>query len=636
MSWPGFFTPAAAWLFVLIAPLVVLYFLKLKRPRQEVSSLVLWRQVINDNRVNSPFQRFKKNILLLLQLLLLALLILAGMQPFLKGDLGAADRLPILIDHSASMASLDKPGGVARLAQAKQRVVQIIDGLGPDQQVCLVAFSANARKLCDFTNNRRVLHDALDSIQVEDVAGNLDAALRLTSALAQAESFDRAMLFSDGNFPSQINAALAYQLDFQQLDAGGANFGVTRFNARRAGENQWDVFALIEGSFVEPGSAGAVVGATVELFQDGVSQGKETLLLAQAQAQQLVFSVNAPKHTALELKLTVDGFDSLRSDNTAYLDLSEARKLRIYCPPSLSFYRRALGVIKDVEMYPSPGADEPTEGGFDLVVSDQEADLDREASVRLFVNLTPPSVTELLTITSNAPSRITVWRRESELFRSVNLADRELMDEVAWRDGVLEQDFAQHGFDVLMFGNRGPLMLAQREQARISYFLLFDTDRSTLPYYGAAFPVMIKNLTSIALSQAGLASTQGWRTGVFKPLPAKPDVEYTVRAPEGKTRTITSTPDGRLTGVSAPHVGRYRLTPDEPLAYVGAALLDSAESSLAPVKEILLNDQAVVTAEKSIDRTDYSYWRQMVIAALGVLALEWWFFNRKVGGFFGL
>src|SRR6187402_3928330 len=96
---------SSAWLFALLVPLVIFYFLKLKRPRQTISSLVLWKQVLSDQRVNSPFQRFKRNLLLLLQILLLILLVLAAMQPFLRRTTGKAARLPILLDVSASMAA---------------------------------------------------------------------------------------------------------------------------------------------------------------------------------------------------------------------------------------------------------------------------------------------------------------------------------------------------------------------------------------------------------------------------------------------------------------------------------------------------------------------------------------------------
>ena len=68
MNWGGFQSLSQLWLLTLLVPLVLFYFLKLKRPRAEIPSLVLWRQVLQDHRVNSPFQKFKRNLLLLLQM----------------------------------------------------------------------------------------------------------------------------------------------------------------------------------------------------------------------------------------------------------------------------------------------------------------------------------------------------------------------------------------------------------------------------------------------------------------------------------------------------------------------------------------------------------------------------------------
>src|SRR5688500_16148743 len=125
----GFYALSAAWLFSLIAPAVLLYFLKLKRPRQQVPSLVLWRQVLADSRVNSPFQKFKRNILLLLQLILLCLLIMGAMQPYIRAGDPDTDRLLVLLDRSASMAAFDKEGGISRLDKAKERLREIVETL---------------------------------------------------------------------------------------------------------------------------------------------------------------------------------------------------------------------------------------------------------------------------------------------------------------------------------------------------------------------------------------------------------------------------------------------------------------------------------------------------------------------------
>jgi len=384
---------------LVVPSLLVLYFLKLRRPRQVVPSLVLWRQVLADQRVNSPFQRFKRNILLLLQLLLLALLALAAMQPVLRRIGSGATRLPVLIDTSASMAALDQPNGQSRLDAAKARVRDLIQNLPPDQELCLIGFSKTARRLTDFTNSKTELRDALNALQVEDVPGDLEEALRLAQALARTAAFDRLWLVSDGNFPARTQFELSYQIEFQRVAPAGSNFGVTACNARRSLGGQWDIFVQLGGS----GTAESTSG-TVELRQNGQVVGSERITLAKDSAPRLSFRIGSEEAADVEARYVPEGFDSLATDNAAWLHLPKARPLSVFAHEALGSVRHAVAAIEGVELY--PGAHGEKLSGYDVLITDREADLSTPARVLCTFELLPEELRPLVTIFRNcsAPS----------------------------------------------------------------------------------------------------------------------------------------------------------------------------------------------------------------------------------------
>ncbi|HRA88158.1 MAG TPA: VWA domain-containing protein, partial [Planctomycetaceae bacterium] len=251
MRWPGFVNLFGAWFLLALIPLIILYFLKLKRPRMEVPSLALWQSVVNDQRVNSPFQKFRRNLLLLLQIILLCLVVLALMQPFLRADAEVAVYKPLLIDCSASMSSLDESTGKSRLDLVKERVREQINNLTGDQRIAIFSFANTGRRLTEFTNDRRVLLKALESIQPLDLPGQLDDVLRMAAAYTRTFPIETVQILTDGNLPEQVDFELPFKVEVQRVDGGGPNIGITEMSARRSGPEDWEVFVRVSASSID-------------------------------------------------------------------------------------------------------------------------------------------------------------------------------------------------------------------------------------------------------------------------------------------------------------------------------------------------------------------------------------------------
>lgn len=651
MRWPEFLGLQNAWLLGLLAPLVILYFLKLKRPRLDIPSLALWRSVLNDQRVNSPFQRFRRNLLLLLQVLLLISLALAAMQPIFSSGSDRAEYLPVLIDCSASMAALDGPRGTSRLDAAKQEVRKLIENLLPRQRISLIAVSSTARRLTDFSDNKRVLRDALEQLQVSPVASQLEDALRMTQALARTVKVETVVLYTDGNVPAIVDFELPFKLNFQKLPVPGQNLGITALNARRT-RDRWDVFVRIEASGGTPGadnssapnsgtggeeasttetapSTGPVLGATVQLLQKGKEPASEIISVEPGRSQRIVFHVDAAGASALEVRLQPADFDSLASDNVGWLDLPAGRPLAVYCPVDLTSYRHALSGLSEVILYPEDDGTGTT-GSYDLVISDKPGDVGLEAGAFLFTGFVPDDLKNLVRIDASL-AEVVDWQRSAALLQHVLLTEVQIAEQPVAGDEVRDRDFEELGYDVLAHGRRGPLVLKKDIGGRPQHFLLFHTDRSTLPYR-VAFPILVANAVQIAMQQAGLSDVRGQTTGVLAPLALKPDTEYTVRGPDGKTQEARSNAEGLLTGVAVPEVGRYSiLEGGREVHALGVSLLAPTESSLQTVDQLQFSEVSVSAAAELL-KSDRPIWPWLAGFGFVVLLGEWWLFQKRPSG----
>src|SRR5512136_109139 len=240
----NFLTPLAFGLAALLPVVVALYFLKLRRDEQRVSSTYLWRTLVRDVAANAPWQRLRPNLLLLLQLLLLAALILALVRPFTWTTAAAGDHLILVIDASASMAATDvRPN---RLAAAAEQARRLAGQLPAGVPVTLIAAEAEAKVLLSASPDRALLGRALDGLRPGPAGADVATALELAAALAAGEPNAQVVLLSDGGvrLPQQWSATAA--LRYIPIGQSGENQAVAALSLDPGAAGQgWSAFVRV-------------------------------------------------------------------------------------------------------------------------------------------------------------------------------------------------------------------------------------------------------------------------------------------------------------------------------------------------------------------------------------------------------
>jgi hypothetical protein len=400
---------------------LALYFLKLKRQPLEVPSTYLWKRSIEDMHVNSLWQRLRQNLLLFLQLLLVALAMLALLRPGWESAKLDGDRFIFLVDNSASMSSTDIDGAKNRLDEAKKLVGGLIDQMDSGMTAMLVSFADTPQVVQEFTNNRRLLRERLETIEPTVRGTDLKGALELADGLANPSRMpiqegDKEIdvveaqpatvyIFSDGRFENVKGFSLGnlkpYYIPLGSLEA--KNLAITAFTTRRSDAHPEQRQAFVQvANFTE-----AAHKTTVELQLDGsFLDAKEVDVPANESAGVVFPLADAPAGKLVaRLKYELDTptkHDVLAQDDIGYAALNDEKpgRVLVVTPGNVALEvglatERAhkLGNIE----FQKPDAltsdtykRDAESGAFSLIVYDQCAPASAPRSNTLYIGRLPP------------------------------------------------------------------------------------------------------------------------------------------------------------------------------------------------------------------------------------------------------
>jgi Ca-activated chloride channel homolog len=186
-----FISPLALLGLLFVPVVIAMYLLKLRRDRAVIPSTLLWHKLAADIEANAPWQKLRRSLLLLIQLLLVIVLALLAARPFVERPAGLAGDIVLVIDTSASMLATDVAPD--RLTAAKQAAIEALKDLPAGGKVSVIAAGRSAKVVANGTTDLTRVRQAIESITAEASTGDLGDALQLASALA-ARSGDAEIL----------------------------------------------------------------------------------------------------------------------------------------------------------------------------------------------------------------------------------------------------------------------------------------------------------------------------------------------------------------------------------------------------------------------------------------------------------
>ena len=303
--------PSALAFAALMVPVVVFYVLKVRLRRVPVSTLIFWRQIYDENRPKSLWQRLRHLVSLLLQLAFLAALVLALADPVSRWQQSKSRRLVVVLDNSASMSATDV--APSRLAAAKAEARRVVDGLRPGDELALIAAGTQPQVFCGLTDHQRTLRESVDSVPAADGPTKVVEAVGLARRLASgSDKPHKILVLTDGGFEGAAKLAAEPDVEILAVGTAAGNVGITRLQARRSLLDPIGYEILVE--VVNASDAPADCRLELDLGDDPI----DVVPLKLAPGEHVTQVFEKTSADGGRLRARIDKKDALAADNVAY------------------------------------------------------------------------------------------------------------------------------------------------------------------------------------------------------------------------------------------------------------------------------------------------------------------------------
>jgi Ca-activated chloride channel homolog len=556
-------TPIALLGLLFVPAVVAMYLLKLRREETPVPSTLLWHRLVADVEANAPWQRLRRSLLFLLQLLLVIVLVLLAARPFLERPAGLARDIVLVIDTSASMSATDVQPD--RLGAAKAAAIEALRDLPTGGKVSVIEAGRTARIVSSGSSDLGRIRLAIDSIHGTSAPGDLGDALELASELAAQSGDAQVLVATDASLASvpQVKVDAPVKVLRVGSESGRHNQAIVALAVRTAPS------AVTRSVFVSIANTDTqYADRRLELWGDGqLLESRDVDIDGQQRSDVIIDDV--PENVGVvEVRLTSQADpdeavapDQLAADDRAWAIVPPDHQRNILLVGNGDpFLETALSFLPNTELFglkpdAYPAGAQRTDGtSWDLIIFEGTVPATLPDVPTLLVG--PPKTSPLATVDGTLKNPgIGSLSPDEPILRYVDLTTTHISEAAQ-----LElPDWAR----MVIPGPKGAPLLYAGVRANVpSAVLAFEPRHSDLPLQ-VAFPILLANLTG-ELMGGSAAPTEALKPGdpVSLPLPAGA-TELRVERPDGSVVELAPGTEGTpaVTFTQTDLLGVYTATP---------------------------------------------------------------------------
>lgn len=492
----GFFNVLGLISLIAVPAVIILHMLKRKQKDVRIPSTFLWERAADTSVQSKPWQKLKKSIPLILQIVAVTSLGLAASRPYISA-FGKAYNYVVVIDASASMSAEDM--GQTRLEYAKERAEKLIKSASAMSNITVITACDNPYIGYGPGNDKGEALSVVKSVRQTYGGIDKDTLNGIIASEAAKTSAGVYIFTDDKNCVDELDANIFYagkNTENCAITLASASEGNVLVNVRNFGT--------------------AEAYKTVTVFDGNMALAVRDITIQPDTEKSIIFEDIYNNNAEITVSLTPE--DIMPIDDTFYLAINMAKTEKILLvTDNNTFLENALKLTEGTEVYKMTAdtMESSDVSGYDLYIFDGTTPNNLPNDGNIFM-INPPEDNGLVNV--KGTKQLNCYSEGNSELVSGNtlsfiISEAKEVERPSWAVTESQADGM-------------PLIIRGENNGQKICIFTFDIHNSDLPLL-KEFPIMIYNLTDWFLPNRSGIQT-GIHCGEKLDINASADIEQII------------------------------------------------------------------------------------------------------------